>query len=87
LLAISKLRFYSEPMREMAEQTNSWSEPDFPLDRARRWHPLHRGVWIAARVLLVVNSEAGSRESPCFGEREKSMKLVQGIYWHCGTGY
>jgi asparagine synthase (glutamine-hydrolysing) len=52
LLAISKLRFYSEPMREMAGQTNPWTELDFPLERARRWHPLHRGVWIAARVLL-----------------------------------
>lgn len=52
LLAISKLRFYSEPMRQMAAQTNPWTELSFPLERARRWHPLHRGVWIAARVLL-----------------------------------
>jgi asparagine synthase (glutamine-hydrolysing) len=52
VLAISKLRFYSEPMREMAAQTNPWTELNFPLERARRWHPLHRGVWIAARVLL-----------------------------------
>lgn len=52
LLAISKLRFYSESMREMAAQTNPWTELDFPLERARRWDPLHRGVWIAARVLL-----------------------------------
>ena len=52
LLAISKLRFYSEPMREMARQSNPWTELNFPLERARRWDPLHRGVWIAARVLL-----------------------------------
>jgi len=52
LLAISKLRFYSEPMREILGQTNPWTELNFPLERARRWHPLHRGVWIAARVLL-----------------------------------
>jgi asparagine synthase (glutamine-hydrolysing) len=52
LLAISKLRFYSEPMREVLAQTNPWTELDFPVERARRWHPLHRGVWIAARVLL-----------------------------------
>jgi len=52
VLAISKLRFYSEPMREALAQANPWTELDFPLDRARRWHPLHRGVWIAARVLL-----------------------------------
>jgi asparagine synthase (glutamine-hydrolysing) len=52
LLAISKLRFYSESMREALAGTNPWLELDFPLERARRWHPLHRGVWIAARVLL-----------------------------------
>ena len=52
LLAISKLRFYSEPMWEIIGQTNPWTELNFPLERGRRWHPLHRGVWIAARVLL-----------------------------------
>jgi len=52
LLAISKLRFYSEPMRHAIGQTNPWTELNFPLERARHWHPLHRGVWIAARVLL-----------------------------------
>jgi asparagine synthase (glutamine-hydrolysing) len=52
LLAISRLRFYGEPMREILAQTNPWTELEFPLERARRWHPLHRGVWIAARVLL-----------------------------------
>ena len=52
LLAISKLRFYSKPMREALAHTNPWTELDFPVERARRWDPLHRGVWIAARVLL-----------------------------------
>ena len=52
VLAISKLRFYSEEMREKVLDTNPWAELNFPLERARRWHPLHRGVWIAARVLL-----------------------------------
>ena len=52
VLAISKLRFYSDSMHEVLANTNPWTELDFPLDRARRWHPLHRGVWIAARVLL-----------------------------------
>jgi asparagine synthase (glutamine-hydrolysing) len=52
LLAISKLRFYSEPMRETIAHSNPWTELNFPLERARRWDPLHRGVWIAARVLL-----------------------------------
>ncbi|HST29800.1 MAG TPA: asparagine synthase (glutamine-hydrolyzing) [Chthoniobacterales bacterium] len=52
VLAISKLRFYSESMHEALANANPWKELDFPLDRARRWDPLHRGVWIAARVLL-----------------------------------
>ncbi|HEX5176842.1 MAG TPA: asparagine synthase-related protein, partial [Chthoniobacteraceae bacterium] len=52
LLAISKLRFYSGRMREMLAQYNAWTELEFPVERARQWHPLHRGIWIAARVLL-----------------------------------
>ncbi|HEX8897328.1 MAG TPA: asparagine synthase (glutamine-hydrolyzing), partial [Chthoniobacterales bacterium] len=52
MLAISKLRFYSEPMREALGDTNPWTELNFPVERAKRWAPLHRGVWIAARVLL-----------------------------------
>ena len=52
LLAISKLRFYGEPMREVLATTNPWTELDFPLERAKKWHPLNRGIWIAARVLL-----------------------------------
>ncbi|MFL6514467.1 MAG: asparagine synthase (glutamine-hydrolyzing) [Chthoniobacterales bacterium] len=52
LLAISKLRFYSEGMRESLAGTNPWTELNFPVERAKRWAPLHRGVWIAARVLL-----------------------------------
>ncbi|MFN2622887.1 MAG: asparagine synthase (glutamine-hydrolyzing) [Chthoniobacterales bacterium] len=52
MLAISKLRFYSESMREALGDTNPWTELDFPIERAKRWAPLHRGVWIAARVLL-----------------------------------
>jgi asparagine synthase (glutamine-hydrolysing) len=52
MLAISKLRFYSDSMSEMAAQKNPWTELNFPLERAKRWDPLHRGVWIAARVLL-----------------------------------
>jgi asparagine synthase (glutamine-hydrolysing) len=52
LLAISKLRFYGEEMRDMIAQHNAWHDLDFPVERARKWHPLHRGVWIAGRVLL-----------------------------------
>jgi len=52
VLGISKLRFYAAPMREVLEKTNPWADLQMPLDRARRWHPLNRGVWVAARVTL-----------------------------------
>jgi asparagine synthase (glutamine-hydrolysing) len=52
VLGISKLRFYAAPMREVLEKTNPWADLQIPLDRARRWHPLNRGVWVAARVTL-----------------------------------
>jgi asparagine synthase (glutamine-hydrolysing) len=52
LLGLSKLRFYAEPMREVLEKSNPWTDLEIPLERARRWHPLNRGIWVAARVTL-----------------------------------
>ncbi len=52
VLGISKLRFYAAPMREVLEKTNPWADLRMPLDRANRWHPLNRGIWVAARVTL-----------------------------------
>ena len=52
LLALSKLRFYAPPLRKILEESNPWSDLQLNLERARRWHPLNRGIWIAARVTL-----------------------------------
>jgi asparagine synthase (glutamine-hydrolysing) len=52
LLGLSKLRFYAAPMREVLEQTNPWDDLNLSLERARRWHPMNRGIWVAARVTL-----------------------------------
>lgn len=52
LLALAKLRFYGEPMRENLERSDPWRELGFPLDRGKKWHPLHRGIWMAGRVTL-----------------------------------
>jgi asparagine synthase (glutamine-hydrolysing) len=52
LLGLSKLRFYTGRMRKVLETTNPWAELQIPLDRAKRWHPLNRGIWVAARVTL-----------------------------------
>ena len=52
LLALSKLRFYAPPMRKILAESDPWSELQLNLERARRWHPLNRGIWVAARVTL-----------------------------------
>jgi asparagine synthase (glutamine-hydrolysing) len=52
LLGLSRLRFYGAPMRDVLASTNPWAELGMNVERARRWHPLHRGVWVAARVTL-----------------------------------
>lgn len=52
LLGLSKLRFYGEPMREVLAAHRPWTELGFPLERAKRWSPLNRGIWVAARVTL-----------------------------------
>ena len=52
ILALSKLRFYAPPMREVLERANPWSELQLDVERAKRWHPLNRGIWVAARVNL-----------------------------------
>src|SRR6202045_1867496 len=43
MLALSKLRFYAAPMREVLEQTNPWADLQLNLERAKRWHPLNGG--------------------------------------------
>jgi asparagine synthase (glutamine-hydrolysing) len=52
ILGISKLRFYSPQMREVTENFHPWADLQIPLERAKHWHPLNRGIWIAARVTL-----------------------------------
>jgi asparagine synthase (glutamine-hydrolysing) len=52
LLGLSKLRFYAAPMREVLQKFNPWNDLQIPLERAKRWHPLNRGIWVAARVTL-----------------------------------
>ncbi len=52
LLGLSKLRFYAAPMRAVMEQANPWADLQMNLDRAKRWHPLNRGIWVAGRVTL-----------------------------------
>lgn len=52
VLSLSKLRFYSDRLHDVRRAHNPWAELGLDPERARRWHPQNRGVWIAARVNL-----------------------------------
>ncbi len=52
ILGLAKLRFYSDHMREALQPARPWEELGMDLERARRWHPLNRGLWVGARVTL-----------------------------------
>jgi asparagine synthase (glutamine-hydrolysing) len=52
LMAISKLRFFSPAMRRVMEDNVPYADLRLNLERARRWHPLNRGLYLGARVHL-----------------------------------
>jgi asparagine synthase (glutamine-hydrolysing) len=52
ILCVSKLRFYSPEMLAQMDTTAPWAMLDMDLERAAKWHPLNRGVWMAGRVNL-----------------------------------
>lgn len=52
LLGLSKLRFYSDSMHQVRESADPWGDLQMPLERAKKWHPLNRGIWVAGRVTL-----------------------------------
>jgi asparagine synthase (glutamine-hydrolysing) len=52
LISVSKLRFYSPAMRQVMEENAPYADLQLNLPRMRRWHPLHRGLCIGARVHL-----------------------------------
>ncbi|MDZ4286646.1 MAG: asparagine synthase (glutamine-hydrolyzing) [Prosthecobacter sp.] len=52
LLGLSKLRFYGEPMQDVLANSDPWAGLGLNLQRAKRWHPLNRGIWVGGRVTL-----------------------------------
>lgn len=52
VLALSKLRFYGEPMREVLATARPWESLGMNLERAKHWTPLNRSLWVGARVTL-----------------------------------
>ncbi len=52
LMSMSKLRFFSRQMLEWSLEDVPYEHLGLNLDRARRWHPLNRSLYVGARVML-----------------------------------
>src|SRR6185437_14564033 len=63
LMSIAKLRFFSPCLREQLRDHIPYADLGINLDRLRRWHPLHRGLYFGIRVNLpgLLRSAKGDR--------------------------
>jgi asparagine synthase (glutamine-hydrolysing) len=52
MFAASKLRFFSAGMWEQLGDHLPYADLQLNLERARRWHPLNRSLYLGARVML-----------------------------------
>jgi asparagine synthase (glutamine-hydrolysing) len=52
LMGMSKLRFYSPAMLEALANHSPFADLALNADRLRCWHPLHRALYLGARVML-----------------------------------
>ena len=52
LFAASKLRLFSRHMWEQLGDHLPYADLELNLERARRWHPLNRSLYLGARVML-----------------------------------
>ena len=52
LVSLSKLRFFGPALRDVMAEHLPYSDLGLNLERARKWHPLNRALYIGARVHL-----------------------------------
>jgi asparagine synthase (glutamine-hydrolysing) len=52
LMSMSKLRLFSPHLLELVATHNPYDDLQLPLEKMRRWHPFHRGLYFGPRVLL-----------------------------------
>jgi asparagine synthase (glutamine-hydrolysing) len=52
LVSLSKLRFFGPALREVMAHNLPYADLGLNLERAKRWHPLNRGLDVGARVHL-----------------------------------
>jgi asparagine synthase (glutamine-hydrolysing) len=52
LVSLSKLRFFGPALRDVMSDNMPYEDVGLNLDRARRWHPLNRALYVGARIHL-----------------------------------
>lgn len=52
LMSLNKLRFYSEPWKRELVGRTPYLDLNLDTARLRQWHPLHRAVYVGAKIML-----------------------------------
>ena len=52
LVSLSKLRFFGPALREVMADNIPYSDVGLNLERAKKWHPLNRALYVGARIHL-----------------------------------
>jgi asparagine synthase (glutamine-hydrolysing) len=63
LLSLSRPRLYGPGLRDVLDPVTPFAELSLPLERLRRWHPLHQSLYLGMRVHLpgLLLSSGGDR--------------------------
>src|SRR5262249_47428820 len=52
VMSLARLRFFGPQMRDVMVNHVAPADLQLNLERARRWHPLNRGLYVGARTML-----------------------------------
>ncbi len=52
LMSLNKLRFYSDTWKRELLGRTPYADLNFNLTRMRKWHPLHRAVYVGAKIMM-----------------------------------
>ncbi len=87
MYSIAKLRFYSPQMWERLGDHNPYEDLQLNLDRARRWDPLNRSLYVGARVMLagLLLNAKGDRVAMNSSVETRYPFLDEDVFDFCAT--
>jgi asparagine synthase (glutamine-hydrolysing) len=85
LMGMSKLRFYSDDMLELAFAHIPYADLGLNSERMKRWHPLNRSVYFGARIMLpgLLLAAKGDRVAMNASVETRYPFLDEGVFAFC----